>query len=226
MSVSENLEAVRNRIAEAARRAGRDPDGITLVAVTKTFPASVVEEAVAAGHTVFGENYIQDALSKTTQIPDATWHFIGHLQTNKAKTAVEHFDVVQTVDSERLAKELNKRAKNANKTLDVFVQVNVGGEEQKSGVEPDEVEPLLRRIAEMGNLRVKGLMTMPPFLEPEEVRPYFKRLRELRDALTGTGVDGVDLSELSMGMSGDFEVAIEEGATVVRVGTAIFGARG
>ncbi len=208
-------------------KAGRDPEQVRLVAVSKTMPASDVREAIDAGQTVFGENYIQDAETKIKEIgtEGVTWHFIGHLQSNKAKVAAAHFDMVETVHSLKLGKELGKRAKALGKTLNVLAQINVGGEQQKAGVDPEAAEALVRSLLEVEGIRLKGLMTMPPFLSPEEVRPYFKRLRTLRDELVTKGIPKESLKELSMGMSGDFEVAIEEGATLVRVGTAIFGPR-
>ncbi len=223
--VAENLAIVRERIAVACRRAGRDPAEVKLVAVTKTHPAETIAQAVAAGADRLGENYIQEAAQKVAQVGGAPqWHFIGHLQSNKAKQAVELFDVIETVDRLKLGRELDKRCQAAGRDgLDVLVQVNVSGEESKSGSSPDEAPKLIDDLAALPRLRVRGLMTMPPwFDDPEDARPYFIRLRELRDRLAA-GRPGLD--ELSMGMSGDFEVAIAEGATIVRVGTAIFGGR-
>jgi pyridoxal phosphate enzyme (YggS family) len=227
MTIAARLAEVRARIAAAAGRSGRGPETITLVAVTKTFGPDEVREAIAAGQRDFGENYVQEAGGKIEAVGkgDARWHFIGHLQTNKAKTAARLFDVIETVDSLDLARELDKRAAAEGRTLDALVQVNVAGEEQKAGIAPDRVETLLRAIGGLSALRVRGLMTMPPFLPPEEVRPYFRALRDLRDRLVARAIPGISLDALSMGMSGDFEAAIEEGATIVRVGTAIFGSR-
>ena len=227
MSIAENLDRARERIAGACRRAGRPESEVTLVAVSKTFGADAVAEAVAAGQRHFGENYIQESKDKipAVEADGLTWHFIGHLQSNKAKFVPGLYDVVQTVGSVKLAAALSKRFEAAGTTLDVLLQINVGGEEQKSGADAAEAEALLRGAAALPALRVRGLMTMPPFLSPEEVRPYFAELRAVRDRLAALNVPGADLAELSMGMSGDYEVAIEEGATIVRVGTAIFGDR-
>lgn len=223
--VADNLVMVQERIAVACRRAGRAADEVKLVVVTKTHPAEVIARAVAAGADRLGENYVQEAARKKPQVGGkAQWHFIGHLQTNKAKQAVELFDVIETMDRLKLGRELDRRCRAAGRdSLDVLVQVNVSGEESKSGGSPDETGALIDELAALPRLRVRGLMTMPPwFDDPEDARPYFRRLRELRDRLAA-GRPGLD--ELSMGMSGDFEVAIEEGATIIRVGTAIFGAR-
>jgi len=223
--VAENLAIVRERIAVACRRAGRAADEVKLVVVTKTHPAELISEAVAAGANRLGENYVQEAADKKPRVGgQAQWHFIGHLQTNKARQAVELFDVVETVDRFKLGRELDKRCQAAARDgLDVLVQVNVSGEVSKSGCSPDEAQKLIDELAALPRLRVRGLMTMPPWFDgPEDARPYFQRLRALRDRLAA-GRPGLD--ELSMGMSGDFEVAIAEGATIVRVGTAIFGAR-
>ena len=197
------------------------------MAVSKKKDAGLVRAAIDAGQTVFGENYMQEARQKVEEIgPDiARWHFIGHLQSNKAKYAARLFDTVETVDDIGLARELDRRAKAAGRTLDVLVQVNVGRELQKSGADVEKTEALLREMAPLEALRVRGLMTMPPLLPPEEVRPYFRNLRGLRDRLREQETPGIGLDDLSMGMTGDFEVAIEEGATIVRIGTAIFGPR-
>ena len=227
MTIAERLAEVRERIAAAAARSGRPPEAVTLVAVTKTFGPESVREALAAGQRDFGENYVQEAAAKIEAVgaKAARWHFIGHLQTNKARQAAPLFDVIQTVDGLSLARELDKRVAAEGRPLDILVQVNVAGEEQKSGIAPEGAEDLLRGMAVLPALRVRGLMTMPPFLPAEEVRPYFRALRELRDRLAARAIPGVALDELSMGISGDFEAAIEEGATIVRIGTAIFGER-
>ena len=211
-----NLAAVEARIAAACERAGRSRDSVTLVAVTKTFPAADVEHAIAAGVTNVGENKVQEARDKKPAVSGAArWHLIGHLQSNKAKDAVRLFDVIQTIDSIDLAERL---ARLADRAIDVMLQVNVGGEEQKSGVSPSEVPAIAKRVRELAPLRLTGLMTIPPLGEAEQMRPYFRQLRSMRDDL--------GLEQLSMGMTDDFEVAIEEGATIVRVGRAIFGSRG
>ncbi len=211
-----NLERVRERIAQAARRAGRRPEEILLVAVSKTAPVERVRAAIDAGVPALGENRVQEAKEKIRQLAHPVpWHLIGRLQTNKARDAVALFDLIQSVDRVDLARELDRRA---GKPVDVLLEVNVGAEPSKGGFAPADLKPALEAIAELPRLRVRGLMTIPPAAsDPEQARPSFRLLRELRDQ---TG-----LTELSMGMSADFEVAIEEGATMVRVGTAIFGAR-
>ena len=214
-----NAAAVEARVTAACRRAGRARDSVTLVAVTKTFPAADVDHAIAAGLTSAGENKVQEARDKRPAVTGvARWHLIGHLQSNKAKDAVRLFDVIHTVDSVDLAARIDRIAAEQGKAQDVLVQVNVGGEEQKSGVEPGDVADLVRRIRELRSLNLLGLMTIPPLGEAEEMRPYFRQLRSMRDDL--------GLEHLSMGMTDDFEVAIEEGATIIRVGRAIFGSRG
>jgi pyridoxal phosphate enzyme (YggS family) len=231
-ALAERLAAVRERIAVAAQRSGRDPDAVRLVAVTKTVPVAVVREAYALGLTTFGENRVQEAREKigTLALPDIHWELIGHLQTNKAARAVELFDRVQSVDSVRLAEMLNERAAALGKRLPVLLEVNIGGEATKSGFAPDDVVEAARAIAALPGLLPEGLMTVAPEAsDPEEVRPVFRRLRELRDQLR----ERVPLPQLpdggwphlSMGMSDDFEVAVEEGATLVRLGRALFGAR-
>ncbi len=222
--VAKNLEEVRKRIEAAARRAGRDPAPVKLVAVSKTVDAGRIKEAWDAGQQIFGENYLQEAKAKIETLgPGPAWHFIGHLQSNKAKAAVELFGLIHGVDSLKLARALEKAAAQMGKVQEILIQVNQAGEASKSGVNPEAAAGLLRDIAALPHLRVKGLMTMPPFLDPDEVRPYFRSLNELRDRLEQ--LDLGTLPELSMGMSGDYEVAVEEGATLVRVGTAIFGKR-
>ncbi|MDR3763497.1 MAG: YggS family pyridoxal phosphate-dependent enzyme [Acidobacteriota bacterium] len=228
MTIAANLEAIRRCVDAAARRAGRDPQAVALMAVSKTHPAEAILEAVAAGQLLFGENRVQEFAAKhaTVAASGAKFHLIGHLQSNKAARAAELFDAVDSVDSLKLAERLNEVAARAGRTLDILLEVNVGGEEAKSGLAPDapELLELLRAQPRMANLKIKGLMTVPPVGEdPAEARPYFRRLRELRDHLRGQC--GLALDELSMGMSHDFEVAVEEGSTCVRVGTAIFGAR-
>ncbi|HNR13125.1 MAG TPA: YggS family pyridoxal phosphate-dependent enzyme [Thermodesulfobacteriota bacterium] len=227
-SIAENIDMIKNRIAEAARRVGRDPEEITLIAVSKTVAAARVREAVAAGLNDFGENYVQEAREKIPEIGSGIrWHMIGHLQTNKVKYVVPYFSIIHSVDSLRLAQEISRLSEKAGKTMDMLLEVNSAGEETKSGIGPDQVLSLIQEVAMLKAVRIRGLMTMPPFFEePEKVRPYFQLVRELRDQLIPMLPAGAALPELSMGMSGDFEVAIEEGATMVRVGTAIFGLRG
>jgi PLP dependent protein len=224
-TIHTRLQEVRDRIAAAVRRSGRAADAVTLVAVSKTVPVAVVDEAIAAGATLLGENRVQEAQQKIAALAGrASWHLLGHLQTNKAKLAVELFARIHSLDSLRLASELDRYAALAGREIRCLLQVNLGAEAQKSGADASELRPILEGAARLGHLRVDGLMAIPPFLpDPEAVRPYFRRLRLLRDALAQ---DGFSLPELSMGMTHDFEVAIEEGATLVRIGTGIFGPRG
>ena len=231
MSIAENVAQVRERIAAAASRAGRNPADITLMGVSKTFPPERIREAYMAGLRVFGENRVQEFAAKATalrDLRDIEWHLIGHLQTNKAAKAAELFDAVDSVDSVRMAEKLNASAENLGKTLSVLIEINVGGELAKSGVAPDadELEQILQGAPRWGNLRIHGLMTVPPYTEdPEGSRPYFRQLRQIRDRLAALALPNIGMAVLSMGMSHDFEVAIEEGATCVRVGTAMFGGR-
>ena len=222
-SIAQNLEVILCRIAEAARRSGKD--NVQLVAVSKTVPLERVKKAIDAGVSVFGENRVREAQDKWAVIGDsADCHLIGHLQTNKVKPAVRIFQMIHSVDSLRLAQEIDRRCQEISKVMPVLVQVNVAGEETKFGIGTDEVAGLIRQIRELGNLRLDGLMAIPPFFsDPEDSRPYFRRLRICRNELEGQGLG--PLPELSMGMSGDYEVAIEEGATYVRVGSALFGER-
>lgn len=224
----ERLENLNRRIARAAEGCGRKPEDIRLVAVSKTFPADSVLEAIQCGAAVFGENYIQEAREKIATLSDqpVSWHFIGHLQSNKAKYAVKLFDLIHSVDSVKLAKELNKKAAQIDKVQEILVQVNISGEETKSGVGASQATELIEGIAPLEHVAIKGLMTMPPFFDdPDRARPYFTALRRVGEHIRGLSIPGVSIDELSMGMTGDFEVAIEEGATLIRVGTAIFGAR-
>lgn len=224
MSIADRLTSVRARIAAAAGRADRDPSSITLIAVSKTKPASDLAEAHRAGQRVFGENYAQELVDKSEALgalgaPAIEWHFIGRLQTNKAKLVARIATMVHAVDSEKLAEELGKRAA---ARLDVLIEVNVGGEASKGGVEPSRLPSLIETISSIPTLRLRGLMSIPPAVaRSEDARPFHRRLRELRDAFGGPSA----LPVLSMGMTDDLEVAVEEGATMVRVGTAIFGAR-
>ena len=231
MSIAENVARVRERIAAAAARVGRDHQSITLMAVSKTVDRERIREASEAGIRVFGENRVQEFEQK---FPDpggrkgAEWHLIGHLQTNKANKAAEIFDAVDSLDSLRLAEKLDRAAASRARKLQVLIEINVGGEEAKSGVPLDspQLEDLLRGVGRMEHLDVQGLMAVPPFAEnPEATRPYFRLLRDLRDQIAQRKLPGIQMDVLSMGMSHDFEVAIEEGSTCVRVGTAIFGER-
>jgi pyridoxal phosphate enzyme (YggS family) len=217
--ISENIAAIRGRIADACARSGRDASGVTLVAVAKTFPAEFVHEAVASGVHDVGENYVQELLSKRQQLHEAAvrWHFIGHLQSNKVRLIVPWIHLIHAVDSEGLIREIDRRAAGTDRVIDCLVEVNTTGE---------EVLPLVRRTADFRHVRIAGLMTIGPFLpDPEGSRPMFRLLRELRNEANGEGVARAPMTELSMGMTGDFEVAIEEGATLIRIGTAIFGSR-
>ncbi|MCX8044468.1 MAG: YggS family pyridoxal phosphate-dependent enzyme [Desulfobacterota bacterium] len=227
MNIAENLTRIQRRIETACSRCGRDPDTVRLVAVSKTVPVDRIREAIAAGVQILGENYVQEARTKIAVLGKAVaWHCIGHLQTNKAARAVELFDVIHTLDRIELAMALERAAEQKNKVIPVLVQVNVSGEQSKHGIAPVAAAELIRQVAPMRHLHIVGLMTIPPLLpNPEDVRPYFRALRQLRDELVTRIPTSLNLAELSMGMSSDFEVAIEEGATLVRVGTAIFGHR-
>jgi hypothetical protein len=231
MSISENIAEVRERISSAARRASRPVADIALMAVTKTHPPETIRQAYAVGLRMFGENRVQEFSGKVdalADLADAEWHMIGHLQTNKAGKAVDLFGAVDSVDSVKLAEKLDASTRALGKSLSVLIEINVGGETAKSGVAPDsrELEELLFAAPRFEALEFRGLMTVPPFDDdPEQARPYFRRLRELCDAIAARRLPAVDTRELSMGMSHDFEVAIEEGSTCVRVGTAIFGER-
>ncbi|HZI79851.1 MAG TPA: YggS family pyridoxal phosphate-dependent enzyme [Vicinamibacterales bacterium] len=227
-SISERLSQVRARMAAAAGTAGRDPSSIRLVAVSKTFPAQAVREAYAAGQRDFGENRVQEGLQKIGETTDLNirWHLLGHLQTNKARKAGPAFALVQSVDSVELIQKLDAAALEAGRTLELLIQVDLAGEATKFGVQPGEIQRLFDAAGACRAATVVGLMTLPPVPDtPEDARPWFQRLRTLRDEWLAAGVPASMLRELSMGMSGDFEVAIEEGATIVRVGTAIFGSR-
>ena len=226
--MKQQLEQIRLRIRQAAESCNRDADSVRLVAVSKTIAADIVKEAIEAGVTILGENYVQEARDKfkaLAQYP-VSWHFIGHLQSNKAKYAVRLFDLIHSVDSLKLAHELDKQAGKLEKIQQILVQVNISAEDTKSGISTDEAPRLIAEISRLKNLAVKGLMTMPPyFYQPQKVQPFFAALRELRDQISEQTLPNVSLDELSMGMTGDFEVAIKEGATLVRIGTAIFGER-
>lgn len=224
--LGERLAEVRERIALAARHAGRDPSQVNLIAVGKTFPAEIVRAAVEAGATDLGENRVQEGLAKKPLVPASRWHLIGPLQRNKAKAALETFDVIHTLDRPELGDRLQKLLVQhwPERRMPVLLEINIGREEQKAGVLPEDARDLLRHALTCDRLEVRGLMAIPPWSdEPEASRPFFRELRELRDALEDE--ERVPLPDLSMGMSGDFEVAIAEGATMVRVGTAIFGRR-
>jgi pyridoxal phosphate enzyme (YggS family) len=222
------IEAIRRRIEKAAADAGREPTSVRLVAVSKTVPADRVRAAIKNGITLLGENYIQEAREKIEALREfpIAWHFIGHLQSNKAKYAVRLFDLIHSVDSIKLARELDRQAGKIGKIQDILIQVNTGKEASKSGVYVEEALTLLREAGQMSHIAIKGLMTLPPYFNaPDRVRPYFQALRELRDRIASESLPGIVMDELSMGMTGDFEAAIQEGATLVRIGTALFGER-
>jgi len=227
VDVAKNLTAVRERIERAAARAGRRAEEILLIGVSKTVEVERIRQALAAGLPALGENRVQEAKAKIEALGHPVpWHLVGTLQTNKAKDAIRLFDEIDSLDRPELARELDRRARARGKVVEALVEVNLGGEATKGGVAPDGLKAFLGEIAPLPGIRVKGLMAIPPLAEdPEASRPWFRQLRELRDAAAGWGVPGVEMRQLSMGMSADFEVAIEEGATMVRVGTAIFGER-
>jgi len=223
--IQENLVEVCERIVSAAKKAGRDPQSVKLIAVSKTFPAEAVQSGYDAGQRLFGENKVQDLALKNAALPkDIEWHMIGHLQSNKAKSAVENADYIHAVDSVKLLQKIDRLAGELGRSPKVFLEINVSGEESKFGVDAELIKELAQAAVKCENITVAGLMTMAPFGVPEsELRFVFSSLRKLRDNLQTEF--GLNLPELSMGMSGDFEIAIEEGATMVRVGTSIFGRR-
>jgi PLP dependent protein len=225
VDLAANIQTVQARIRAACERAGRDPASVALLAVAKTHPADAVQAAVACGLTWFGENKVQEAKAKIPLCPGKLrWHLVGHLQTNKARDAVEWFEMIQSVDSLRLAEEINKRAEQASKRMAVLLEVNLAGEASKFGYAPERLLAELKDLNALPRLEIHGLMTVPPWSPvAENVRPHFRRLRELKER--AEAVLGAPLPQLSMGMTGDFEVGIEEGATIVRIGTAIFGER-
>jgi len=228
MAISENIDAIRRRIASATHRTGRSPEDIALMAVSKTQPPERIREAYYAGQRLFGENRVQEFAEKAGALLGlnaAEWHMIGHLQTNKAAKTAELFDTVDSVDSLKLAEKLDTAARTLGRKLDILIEINVGGETTKSGVTPDSpaLGELLMAAPRLEALVFRGLMTVPPFTDdPQGARPYFRKLRELRDTIAARRLPAISMDELSMGMSHDFEVAIEEGSTCVRVGTAIF----
>ncbi|MBT1072115.1 YggS family pyridoxal phosphate-dependent enzyme [Pelotalea chapellei] len=228
MSIAERLEGVRQEIRMAAVKAGRNPDEVRLVAVSKTRPGADVIQAFRAGQTLFGENYVQEFTAKTAEVPDPVeWHFIGHLQSNKVKYIAGLVNMIHSVDRLSLAEEISRQWGRINETCNILVQVNVSGETTKSGTTSEDAINLVRAASLLPNIRVAGLMTMPPFFDdPTAARPYFAELKRLFTMIAAEEIPGVEMKELSMGMSGDFEAAIQEGATLVRIGTAIFGERG
>ncbi len=226
--ITENVEDIGRRIERACRRAGRLSSEVTLVAVSKTFPAERIRQVIVAGVCDIGENYVQEAVGKRELLAglDIRWHFVGHLQSNKVKYLIQWVSLIHTIDSIGLAREIDRQAARVGRTMEVLVEVNTTGESTKFGVAPDQTEELLRGLTPFRNIRVCGLMTIGPFLpDPEGSRPMFRQLRLLKEDLSREKYHNVELEHLSMGMTGDFEVAIEEGATIVRIGTAIFGSR-
>jgi len=227
VDVAANYRKILERIEAAAVKGGRDPRSIRLLAAAKSQSIGAISAAIAAGVTLVGENYVQEAtLKKNTILAPIEWHMIGHLQRNKAKEAVELFDLIESLDSVALARVVDKEASKRGKTVRVFVEVNLGGEESKSGIAKAQLFPLFEAVGTLSHIRIEGLMTVPPFRENlEEIRPYFRELRQLGQRLGQLGLPNVELKELSMGMTHDYTVAVEEGATIVRVGTALFGPR-
>ena len=227
VDVAANYERILRQIGEAAARSGRDAHSIKLLAAAKSQSVDAIRVALAAGVTLVGENYVQEAAEKKRQISALIeWHMIGHLQRNKAKVAAEMFDVIESLDNLPLARLLNDEGRKRGKIIRAFLEINLGGEDSKSGMTENKLSPLLEELGKFSNLRVEGLMTVPPFKNnPEDVRPYFRALRELKERLCELRIPHMDLSELSMGMTHDYTVAIEEGATIVRIGTALFGPR-
>ena len=225
--LKQNIQQIKKRIEAAAERSGRNPEDIYLIAVTKNFSAELIQEAVDNGIVFLGENRVQEAKSKVDLVKgNIEWHLIGHLQRNKVKTAIDIFTMIQSLDSWRLAEEIQKRAQQADKVIDVLVQVNIGSEETKYGIDPDDTEVFIEKVATLPNLKVRGLMAIAPFKEnPEDVRAYFRHLREIFQSIKEKSIENVSMEYLSMGISNDFEVAIEEGANMVRIGTGIFGQR-
>lgn len=225
--LEENLKFVENEIQEACRRAGRRRDEVTLIAVSKTKPVSVLKEAYDLGVRVFGENKVQELMDKYEELPkDIHWHMIGHLQRNKVKYIIDKVDLIHSVDSVRLAETIEKEAARKNLTVNILIEVNVAGEESKFGVSPEELPEFVEQIAGLTHIRVQGLMTIAPFVEDSEAnRRIFEDLRKLSVDIAEKNVDNITMRILSMGMTNDYEIAIEEGATMVRVGTGIFGAR-
>lgn len=227
MSIDANLRMIQDRIASAARAAGRDGSSIRLVAVSKTRSAADVEEAFRAGQLLFGENYVQELTGKASEVTAAVqWHFIGHLQSNKVRQIAGLVSMVHSVDRFSLAEEISRQWGKLGRCCDILIQVNISGEATKSGTSEEGALQLVREVSQLRHVRIRGLMTMPPFFDdPEAARPYFAGLKRLSQLIGHERISGVEMQELSMGMSGDFEAAIQEGATLVRIGTSIFGSR-
>jgi pyridoxal phosphate enzyme (YggS family) len=227
MSIAGNIREIKQRIAHAALESGRDPVTVQLVAVSKTKPAAAIAEAFNCGQLIFGENYVQELVAKVAELPsEISWHFIGHLQSNKVRQIAGLVDMIHSVDRLSLAREIDRQWGLLGKSCEILIQVNIASEATKSGTSSEELLDLVREVAALPNVRIKGLMTMPPFFDdPDAARPYFAALRVLAREVEKEEIAGVEMRELSMGMSGDFEVAIGEGATLVRVGSALFGER-
>lgn len=225
--VSENIEAIRKNIDAAARRVGRDPKEVLLLAVSKTMEVPRIKAAVESGLNELGENRVQEIMEKYEPMgPDVKWHLIGHLQTNKVKYIIDKVKLIHSVESVKLAEEIDKQAKKHNVVMDILVELNMADEESKFGIKPDECEEFIRTIAKFDNIRVRGLMTVAPFVENgEENRVYFRNMKQLLVDINAKKIDNINMDILSMGMTGDYETAVEEGATIVRVGTGIFGKR-
>ena len=228
MPIRENVQFARNKIAEACRRRGRKSEEIELVAITKTVDVEQINEAIEAGIRVVGENRVQEAWRKFQEVGEKVhWHMVGHLQTNKVKRVLQFADMIHSVDSVYLAREIQTQAKKLERTIEILIQVNTSGEESKFGLEPEATIGAIEEVSTLPNLKIKGLMTIGAFLpNPEDVRPCFKLLHDLKDRVNERGITSVEIGTLSMGMTNDYEIAIEEGSTMVRVGTAIFGERG
>jgi len=228
MQIQSNLKKIHDDIRAAAQKSGQDASRVTLVAVSKKKPPEMIQQGIDAGQKDFGENYIQEAMEKIDLLgrKSATWHFIGHLQSNKAKFAVKYFDLIHTVDKVKLAKEINRQAQKIGKMQEILLQVNISQETTKSGAKENEIVDIAKQVCRFDNLHISGLMCMPPFFDdPEDARIYFKRLKQISKDIEALNLPNTTMTHLSMGMSNDFPVAVEEGATLVRVGTAIFGAR-
>ena len=227
VDVAANYRKINDRIGEAAQKAGRNPREIKLLAAAKSQSVELIRAAIAAGVRLIGENYVQEAETKRQVISEAgEWHMIGHLQRNKVKAALNTFDLIQSLDSVALALELDKEGRRSGRTVRTLIEVNLGDEQSKSGIGRDKVTELVKRVSELSHLHVEGLMTVPPFKEsPDEIRPYFRALKELQMELQGWKIPNGSFNELSMGMTHDYPIAVEEGATIVRIGTALFGPR-
>ncbi len=225
--IADNIRAVDQKITESAAKAGRDPSEILLCAVTKTHPAEMINQAIRAGVTDIGENKVQEILDKYEKVEKVRWHMIGHLQTNKVKYIIDKVCMIHSVESLKLAREIDRRAAQHSLDMDILIEVNTAEDEAKFGISPEDAEDLIRQIlGECPHLRIRGLMTIAPYVEdPEEVRPYFRKTRQLYERLSLIEHPNLDFQYLSMGMSNDYEVAVEEGSTIIRVGSALFGAR-